>query len=111
MRGAVNGTFYVARTGCQWDNLLHEYPNHNSVYDHHRKWCWDGTWQRINATLREQVRQTAGCDRQPVAAIVDSQSAKITDAADVVLDIALRSDDLKGWIVECTSAWLSRFVA
>ncbi len=32
MRSAVNGRFYMARTGCQWDNLPHEYPNHNSVY-------------------------------------------------------------------------------
>jgi putative transposase len=96
MRSAVNGMFYVARTGYQWDNLLHGHRNHNSVYDHHRKWCWGGTWQRINATLREQVRQTAGRDRQPSAAIVDSQSAKITDVGDAVSGIVLRSDDLKG---------------
>lgn len=77
MRSAVNGMFYVSRTGCQWDNLPHEYPNHNSVYYH--KWCWDGTWERINTALREQVRQAAGRKSQPSAAIVDSQSAKTTE--------------------------------
>ena len=79
MRSAVNGMFYIARTGCQWDNLAHEYPNHNSVYYHYHKWSGDGTWERMNAALREQVRQAAGRERQPSAAIVDSQSVKTTE--------------------------------
>lgn len=79
MRGAVNGMFYIARTGCQWDNLPHDYPNHNRVYYHYHKWCWDGTWERINATLCEQVWQAAGREPCPSAAIIDSQSAKTTE--------------------------------
>lgn len=38
MRQVVNAIFYVLRTGCQWDELPKEYPNHNSVYYHYRKW-------------------------------------------------------------------------
>lgn len=79
MRSAVNCMFYVVRTGCQWDNLPHEYPNHNSVYYHYHKWCWDGTWERINAALCEQVRQADGRECQPSAAIIDSQSVKTTE--------------------------------
>jgi putative transposase len=79
MRRAVNGMFYVVRTGIAWDYLPHEYPNHNSVYYHHHKWCGDGTWERINTALREQVRRQAGREAQPSLAIIDSQSVKTTE--------------------------------
>ena len=32
LRVIVNAIFYVLRTGCQWDELPSEYPNHNTVY-------------------------------------------------------------------------------
>ena len=79
MRSAVNGMFYIGRTGCQWDNLPHEYPNHNSVDYHYHKWCGDGTWERLNTALREQARQAVGRAAQPSAAILDSQSVKTTE--------------------------------
>jgi putative transposase len=80
LRSAVNGMFYIVRTGCQWDNLPHDYPNHNSVYYHYHKWCWDGTWEHLNGVLVEQVRQADDRDSQPSAAIIDSQSVKTTEA-------------------------------
>jgi putative transposase len=79
MRSAVNGMFYLLRTGIEWDYMPHEYPNHNSIYYHYHKWCGDGTWERMNTALREQVRQAAGREAQPSAAIVDSQSVKTTE--------------------------------
>ena len=30
LRAVVNAIFYVVRAGCQWENLLHEYPNYNT---------------------------------------------------------------------------------
>jgi putative transposase len=78
MRSAVNGMFYIARTGCQWDNLPSEYPNHNSVYYHFRKWCWMGTWEEMNTVLRQHLRTQADREPQPSAAILDSQSVKTT---------------------------------
>jgi putative transposase len=80
MRSAVNGMLYICRTGSQWDYLPHEYPNHNSVYYHYHKWCWNGVWEQINTALREQVRQAHGREAQPSAAIIDSQSVKTTEA-------------------------------
>jgi len=79
LRCVVNAIFYVMRTGIVWDYLPHEYPNHNSVYYHYRKWCKDGTWERINTALREQVRREADRNSQPSAAIMDSQSVKTTE--------------------------------
>ena len=76
----VNAIFYIVRTGCQWENMPKDYPNHNSVYYHYRKWCQDGTWQRVNEALRQQERQQQGRQPEPSAAIIDSQSAKTTEA-------------------------------
>lgn len=79
LRRVVDAIFYVLRTGCQWDELPTEYPNHNSVYYHFAKWRDDGTWQQINTTLRQAERTEHGRSREPSAAIIDSQSAKTTE--------------------------------
>jgi len=80
MREVVNAIFYVIRTACQWENLPSEYPNHNSVYYHYRKWSLDGTWRRINDNLRKLERERQGRSPEPTAAIIDSQSVKTTEA-------------------------------
>jgi putative transposase len=49
------------------------------VYGYFRKWRLDGAWQRIHDRLRGDVRQQEGRERQPSAAITDSQSVKTTD--------------------------------
>ncbi len=36
----------------------------------------EGIWESLNAKLRDQVRQAAGKNIQPTAAILDSQSVK-----------------------------------
>ena len=79
MREAVNAMFYVTKTGCQWENLPHDFPNHQSVYYHYNKWCKDGTWDNINRALRYAVRAQAGRCPHPTAAIMDSQSVKTTE--------------------------------
>lgn len=79
LRAIINAILYVLRTGCAWRYLPKEYPNHNSVYYHYHKWCWNGTWERVNTALRERVRQAAGREAQPSLAIIDSQSVKTTE--------------------------------
>jgi putative transposase len=79
MREAVNAMFYVLKTGCQWANLPHDFPKHQSVYYHYNKWCKDGTWERVNRVLRYEKRRQAGRLPHPSAAIIDSQSVKTTE--------------------------------
>jgi putative transposase len=43
-----------------------------------RKWRIDGTWERLNAVLRERLRVCSGRNARPSAGIVDSQSASTT---------------------------------
>lgn len=77
----VNAIFYLLRSGCAWRLLPHDLPKWQTVYTYFRDWESDGTWERLNQTLREQVREQAGRNQQPSAACVDSQSVKTAGAA------------------------------
>jgi putative transposase len=80
MRAAVDAMLYIARTGCQWENLPADFPSASSVDYHFRKWSLDGTWQGVNEALRQQERARQQRCPEPSAAIVDSQSVKTTEA-------------------------------
>ena len=79
MREAVNGMLYVAKTGCQWENLPREFPKYQSVYYHYRKWCLNGTWEQVNRALIYDARRTSGRCLHPSGGIIDSQSVKTTE--------------------------------
>jgi putative transposase len=76
LHDVVNAIRYVDRTGCQWRALPVDYGPWSTAYDYVRQWRTDGTWQRLNDALREQVRKKAGRKRTPKTAALDSQSAK-----------------------------------
>src|SRR5919204_4711586 len=79
MRLTINAIFYVTRTGCPWRYLPREYPPWQTVYGYFRTWRISGLWERIHDRLRDWVREQEGRQRQPTAAILDSQSVKTTD--------------------------------
>ncbi len=68
----------MLKSGCPWRLLPRDFPPWKTVYDWFRKWRIDGTWERLNAELREVLRVRLGRDPNPSAAIVDSQSVKTT---------------------------------
>lgn len=78
MREIVNALLYLLRSGCQWRMMPHDLPPWQTVYYHYRKWRLNGMWLKLNRLLREQVRQQAGREATPSAAIVDAQSVKTT---------------------------------
>jgi len=59
--------------------LPHDFPPWSTAYHYFRRWRLDGTWQRIQDALREQVRREAGREASPSAAIIDSQTVKTTE--------------------------------
>ena len=79
LREVLNAIFYRERAGCSWEMLPHDLPPTKTVYDYFNKWSEDGTWARINDVLVRRVRQAAGRDPEPSAAIIDSQSVKTTE--------------------------------
>ena len=80
LRAILDAVFYILRSGCPWRLLPKDFPPWKSVYDWFRKWRIDGTFERLNAELRERLRCQLGRDPNPGAGIVDSQSVKTTGA-------------------------------
>ncbi|MFQ5436493.1 MAG: IS5 family transposase [Anaerolineae bacterium] len=78
LREIINAILYILRAGCAWRMMPHDFPPWQTVYYHFRKWRKTGLWERINTALREEVRQSEGRDKTPSAAIIDSQSVKVS---------------------------------
>jgi putative transposase len=77
-REILDAVFYMLKSGCPWRLLPRDFPPWKTVYCWFRRWRIDGTWEQLNATLRERVRTSLGRNAQPSAGIVDSQAAKTT---------------------------------
>jgi putative transposase len=77
-RQILNAIFYILKSGCAWRLLPRDFPPWETVYWWFRRWRVDGTFERLNATLRERLRIHLGRNAHPSAGIVDSQSAKTT---------------------------------
>lgn len=43
----VNGIYFRERTGVPWRDLPARYGNWKTVYERHRRWSGDGTWDRV----------------------------------------------------------------
>ena len=77
-RVILDAVFYVLKSGCPWRLLPCDFPSWRTVYHYFREWRIDGTWEWLNAALREALRARAGREPHPSAGIADSQSAKTT---------------------------------
>ena len=82
LREVWNAIFYLARNGCTWRALPHDFPPWEVVWDHFRRWRANGTFEHLNGLLREEVRAWAGKERTPSLAIIDAQSVKTTEKGD-----------------------------
>ena len=77
-RRILDAVFYVLKSGCPWRLLPREFPPWETVYSWFRKWTMNGTFERLNAALREVVRTRSGRNPLPSAGIADSQTTKTT---------------------------------
>src|SRR5947209_9126415 len=82
-REILNGIFYAVRSGGAWKLLPHDLPPWRTVYHYFWSWRRTGVWQQIHDSLREQVREAAGRNPNPSAAILDSQSIRTSEAGGV----------------------------
>lgn len=80
LRAVVNAIFYLAQTGCQWRMLPKDFPPFTTVQRYFYPWRDSGLWQRMNHALVMLAREAEGREASPSAGIIDSQSAKTTEA-------------------------------
>jgi putative transposase len=80
LRDIVNALFYLARSGCSWRMLPHDFPPWGLVSNYFYTWRDAGLIEEIHGILREDLRQLDDRAATPSAAIIDSQTVKTTEA-------------------------------
>jgi transposase len=79
-RAIVNALRSKNRTGRQWRMRPNDVPPMSSVRSYFDKWSRDGTFIKINDTLRKPARHALSCDSEPSISILDAQSVTTTEA-------------------------------
>ena len=79
----VNAIFYILKARCSWRLLPHDFPPQQTVYGHFRDWQNLDVWEKVNEQLCKLWRLKTNRQKDPSAAIVDSQSVKTTDQGGV----------------------------
>ncbi|MCX5367244.1 IS5 family transposase [Streptomyces sp. NBC_00124] len=51
-RRVINGILFRQRTGLPWRDLPTRFGKWKTVYDRHRRWSADGTWERVLRTVQ-----------------------------------------------------------
>ncbi|MFI8908715.1 IS5 family transposase [Streptomyces albidoflavus] len=88
-RQMLDAVFYVLDNGIKWRAMPVDFPAWGRVYAFFRRWREAGLIAELHDRLRGKVRERAGREEEPTAAIIDSQSVK----ADAVVGAASRGYD------------------
>jgi transposase len=90
-RIVINGVIWRTRSGAAWRDLPGVYGNWKTVYNRHRRWSGDGTWERILDELRrgaDQDREWAvGVDAGVVRAHQHAAGARLRAPSDVDAEV------------------------
>lgn len=100
----INGVMWRVRTGCPWRDVPASYGPWKTVYNRHRTWSADGTWNRLLKELqRGSDAQTdpsgswdVGIDSTVIRAHQHAAGAPHTPPADVdAKRLAVALDDFE----------------
>ena len=81
LRSMLDAVRYVVRNGIEWRALPIDFPPWQAVYAFYDRWNARGLPQRLCHGLRDRLREHGGRNRQPTAAIVDSQTVRSAEWA------------------------------
>jgi transposase len=80
LREVINALLYILRCGCPWRLLPREFPPRSTVQRYFYGWSRDGLWRLLNRSLFGRERHVCGRAASPSAGVIDSQSARTTEA-------------------------------
>ncbi|MFD4416052.1 IS5 family transposase [Streptomyces sp. NPDC058476] len=73
-RRVINGILFRVRTGIPWRDLPERFGSWKTVYERHRRWSADGTWDRILRAVQADADLAGRIDWSMVS--VDSTSCR-----------------------------------
>lgn len=73
LREVFNGLRYIVRTGMQWRFMPNDLPPWHTVYQQTQRWIKAGVFEDMVRDLRMLLRELAGRNPQPSAAIFDGR--------------------------------------
>ncbi|MFJ9767257.1 IS5 family transposase [Streptomyces erythrochromogenes] len=73
-RMVINGILFRVRTGVPWRDLPDRFGSWKTVYERHRRWSADGTWERIFRAVQAEAASQGRIDWSMVS--VDSTSCR-----------------------------------
>ncbi|MDQ3348736.1 MAG: transposase [Acidobacteriota bacterium] len=71
LREVWNAVLYVAKNGCTWRALPHDFPPWPTLWQHFRRWRDGGVLDAVHEALRREVRVRSGRQPEPSAAVLD----------------------------------------
>ena len=78
LREVFNGLRYIVRTGAQWRFMPNDLPPWHTVYQQTQRWVQARVFEDLVHDLRMLLREIAGRNPQPSAAILDSRTLQST---------------------------------
>lgn len=101
-RRVINGVLWRTRAGAAWRDLPAEYGPWKTVYNRHRRWAGDGTWEELLAELQrgsdsDGERFDVGIDSTVIRAHHHAAGAPHRAPGDVPPErLAVALDDYRG---------------
>ncbi len=74
LREVFNGLRHIVRTGMQWRFMPNDLPPWHTVYQQSQRWVKAGVFEDMVRDLRMLLREIAGRNPQPSAAIFDGRT-------------------------------------
>ena len=81
-RKLVNAVLYLNKTGCQWRQLPHDFPNYTTVSSFYQRAVKNGLWEKVLSLLVVKSRKQTDRSVSPSYGLIDSQSVKTTSASE-----------------------------
>ena len=78
-RQLIDAVLYLTDNGIKWRAMPADFPAWDDCYRFFRRWKTQGLLTMVHDRLRRACREQAGRDREPTAAIVDSQSLRAAE--------------------------------